>query len=264
MKLFIKGIIIGIGKILPGISGSVLAISLNEYKNIINSLNNLCNKNNLKYLIKIFLGMLLSIIIISKILYMYINKYNFYMFSLFIGLIIGTIPSLAKTINKRNILFSIIGFVILALINKIKIVFNIPIWIKGTIIGIIESISTIIPGISGTALLTNFSLYEDYLYMWSIIYKIKLVLSNLLYFVPFLIALIITSIIAIRLLYLGINKYENQLNGLIFGFVLASIYLLSFKLDFTLLTPLKIFFFFLFIVLGFIIGFILDNLVNKK
>ena len=38
--LIIKGLIIGIGKIIPGVSGSMLAISLGEYENMLSAVNN--------------------------------------------------------------------------------------------------------------------------------------------------------------------------------------------------------------------------------
>ena len=41
INLFIKGIIIGIGKVIPGVSGSMLAISLGIYEKILNSISNI-------------------------------------------------------------------------------------------------------------------------------------------------------------------------------------------------------------------------------
>ena len=40
MLLILKGIIIGIGKIIPGVSGSMLAISMGIYQKMIDSVNN--------------------------------------------------------------------------------------------------------------------------------------------------------------------------------------------------------------------------------
>ena len=38
--VFLKGIIVGIGKIIPGVSGSMLAISMGIYEKLLNSINN--------------------------------------------------------------------------------------------------------------------------------------------------------------------------------------------------------------------------------
>ena len=50
--LIIKGIIIGIGKIIPGVSGSMLAISLGIYEKLIDSINSIFKspKKNLLFL----------------------------------------------------------------------------------------------------------------------------------------------------------------------------------------------------------------------
>ena len=112
MTLFIKGLIIGIGKILPGVSGTVLAISLNEYKNIIYSFNNIFKKRNLLYLIKIGLGILISMIFMSKVLIYFINNYQTETILLFVGLIMGTIPNIySKVLNKEfleNVVYTVL------------------------------------------------------------------------------------------------------------------------------------------------------------
>lgn len=40
LKLFLKGFIIGIGKIIPGLSGSLLAINFNVYERAIKAISN--------------------------------------------------------------------------------------------------------------------------------------------------------------------------------------------------------------------------------
>ena len=98
LLLIIKGLIIGIGKILPGVSGSVLAISLNVYEKSINAISNIFSdfKNNITYLGFLGFGIITSIFIGSKALLFLLDKYYFYTFSIIIGLIIGTIPTITK------------------------------------------------------------------------------------------------------------------------------------------------------------------------
>lgn len=51
---FIKGVLISIGKILPGISGSMIAISLGVYKKMLENISNIFNFNKieLRFIIK--------------------------------------------------------------------------------------------------------------------------------------------------------------------------------------------------------------------
>ena len=64
---FFKGLIIGIGKIIPGVSGSVLALLLGVYKKSIEYINNFKNnkKESIKYLLPLGAGTLLSIILLK-------------------------------------------------------------------------------------------------------------------------------------------------------------------------------------------------------
>ena len=65
MLNLLKGFIIGIGKIIPGVSGSVLAITLGVYDKSVEYINNFKHnkKESLKYLLPLGIGIIISIII---------------------------------------------------------------------------------------------------------------------------------------------------------------------------------------------------------
>ena len=111
MNLFFKGLLIGLGKIIPGVSGSLIAISLNEYENMIHCINNIFNKKSIIYLIKISLGIIISIIIGSNLILYLINKYELFLYTIFTILILLTIPKLLKEVN--NYLYTIITIIII-------------------------------------------------------------------------------------------------------------------------------------------------------
>ena len=79
MNNLIKGFIIGIGKILPGVSGALLAILMGVYDKSIDYIINFKRnkKESIKYLFPIGIGILLSIILFSKVIYYTLNKYYF-------------------------------------------------------------------------------------------------------------------------------------------------------------------------------------------
>ena len=160
INLFLKGILIGLGKIIPGVSGSVIAISLGLYEDIINSLSTIFKntKEKIKYLLPIFFGISISIILGSKIILYLLDKYYFITMMFFIGLMSGGIKPIYKEIKDKqtakNIIIMIIPIVLLLildiLVNKIniQITYN---YITIFILGIIESITSIVPGISARA-----------------------------------------------------------------------------------------------------------------
>ena len=108
--LFIKGIIIGIGKIIPGVSGSMLAISLGVYQNMIDSINCFFVKpvENAKFLSKIGIGILISILLFSKIIVKSLEISYIVTIFFFIGLIIGSLEDLKYNIDKKNNYISIV------------------------------------------------------------------------------------------------------------------------------------------------------------
>ena len=99
-----KGFIIGIGKVIPGVSGALLAISMNVYDKSIYYVKNFNNnrKSSTKFLIPLGIGIVLGIILFSKVInYLLDNHYSMTMF-FFIGLIIGTLINLIKEMKKKN------------------------------------------------------------------------------------------------------------------------------------------------------------------
>ena len=110
----LKGFIIGIGKIIPGVSGAILAISMGVYDKSIYYINNFKDnkKDSIKYLLPLSIGIIISIIFFSKIISYLLDKYYIITMLLFVGLIIGTIPSITKEINKKDYYLTIISFII--------------------------------------------------------------------------------------------------------------------------------------------------------
>ena len=99
----IKGIAIGAGAILPGISSGVLCVVFGIYETLLNcALNFFKNiKYNFKVLFPIGLGAFIGIVLFGNILKYFFYAYPIQTKSIFIGLIIGSIPELLKNANSN-------------------------------------------------------------------------------------------------------------------------------------------------------------------
>ena len=99
----LKGILIGIAKIVPGLSGTVLMISFNLYDKAIEAITCFFDnpKKNFIFLFKLFVGIMIGVVFFSKLVSYFITNYYLYTISLFIGLILGTV--IYKVINKKRI-----------------------------------------------------------------------------------------------------------------------------------------------------------------
>ena len=161
--LIIKGFFIGIGKIIPGVSGSLIAISLGVYEKAIEAIVTMKKnfKDNIFYLGQLALGLLISIIGFSNLIVFCLDRYYGYTMFLFIGLMMGNIPSSIKEIKKntkKNYLYFFISILLVIFIYQFqfeKTFFpekNLLDFLLVFLIGMLDAVTMIIPGVSGTAL----------------------------------------------------------------------------------------------------------------
>lgn len=232
--LFIKGIIIGIGKVIPGVSGAVLAIILKVYDEGINKIVNIFKepKKNIPYLLIIGTGILLGILIFSNIINYALNNYYAITMLFFIGLIIGGIPSILKEVNKKDYIISLIILIIFTIISLININNNYILknnfidYIIFFIGGIIETCGTVIPGLSSTALLLILGIYNKIIESISNISKLIIDYKILL---PFILGITSSIILVSKTISIALKKYKKKTYSVILGLILSSVIVLVVK-----------------------------------
>lgn len=101
---FAKGIFIGTGFILPGVSGGALAAIFGLYERMIAFVAHLTKnfKKNLLFFLPVGLGMLAGIVLLSYPLGFFLERYLAPTMWFFIGAILGTFPSLWKEAGKKG------------------------------------------------------------------------------------------------------------------------------------------------------------------
>lgn len=227
----IKGFIIGIGKIIPGVSGAILAISMGVYDKSIYYINNFKDnkKESIKYLLPLGIGILLSIILFSKIINYLLDNYYVITMLFLIGLIIGTIPSITKEVKKQEyyiVIISIILFLSFSLIglknNYIpkKDIIDIIVFIVS---GLLEAIGTVVPGISSTALLMTIGTYKIIISSIANITNINMIISNIKIIIPFCIGIIIGLIVTVKIIDYLFKKHHNRVYAVILGLLISTI-----------------------------------------
>lgn len=159
----LKGIVVGIGNIAPGLSGGVMAVILNVYDRLINGIKDIYKhpikiiKDMWGLLLGIAIGILIGFIGIVRL----IEAFPIPMMMLFIGFIIGPIPNLYAKVKpeKKTWVDYLVFFVMVALIVGLSLIKNDSgsYQYAGPIalffIGVVVAATMIIPGISGTAIL---------------------------------------------------------------------------------------------------------------
>lgn len=236
LLLFLKGFIVGIGKIIPGASGSVIAISLGIYEKGIHAINELHKKNlaNLIFLGLVGTGVLSSIIMFSYVIKYFLSNYYFLTMLLFIGLIMGGTSFVFQKIkdsvfNFKYLILSIItGVVILTVLwlaQDILLVFSNTSLIFYFILGIIEAMTMVIPGISGTATMMLLGGYDDYLSLLGNVGNISYLTTTITFGIGVLIGILFT----VRLVAHCLKKYPTESYFFIMLLMLVSMFLLFLK-----------------------------------
>ena len=173
MKDFFKGMLVGIGGISPGLSGSVLLVILGLYQKVINTIGNFFKdiKNNFKFLLPIVLGAGVGIVLFSKIVDYLLGNFEMYTRFAFLGLILGTIPLFYKEVKKEgfskkyyiNIVVAFIVGIVLFTCNKgmFPKIEN-PNLFQSILLGFAVAGSSIVPGVDSAVILSTLGLYELY------------------------------------------------------------------------------------------------------
>lgn len=173
MTNFLKGIVVGIGGIAPGLSGSVLLVIFGLYQKTINAIGTIFKdfKKNLMFLIPLFAGFGVGVLIFSKIVDFLLNNFEMQTRFTFLGLIIGTIPLFYKEVKKEGFNKKYYIVIAIALMLGLFVFFfnsNLfptitePNLFQSVILGVAVAGSSIVPGVDSAAILSSLGLYELY------------------------------------------------------------------------------------------------------
>ncbi len=105
-KRFLAGIMMGIGAVLPGVSGSVLAVAFGLYGPILDAIATFFRnvRQNLRLLLPVGLGSVIGLYGVAVILNRVMERYETPLIFLFCGLIAGSMPALIREAKKAGLM----------------------------------------------------------------------------------------------------------------------------------------------------------------
>lgn len=248
MKEFImnilRGIVIGISNVIPGVSGGTMMVSMGIYDRLILVLTHFVKrmKEAVALLVPIAIGMLLAIALFAKLF----SEVLFPRFPLqtnlfFIGLILGGLPIIYKKVKGVSIkLPQVIAFLlffvlvtVLALVGEgggadADITFSIPNVLKLFGVGVIAAATMVIPGVSGSMIMMILGYYNTIINTINECidalraFDIPALLDTFVVLVPFGIGVVVGIVAVAKLIEFMLKKYPAITYWAIIGLIVAS------------------------------------------
>lgn len=167
----VKGIMVGIGFITPGLSGGVLAVVFGIYEPLIRFLGNLRHKfiKNLIFFLPVFIGGVVGVVAFAAVVDIAFTHHPALFTWLFIGFIAGTFPSLLKTSGKQGrawwhwlmlAAFAIGTVFLMGWMETIRVVQLEPSFVNWLMSGALIGLGVVVPGLSPSNFLIYFGLYQ--------------------------------------------------------------------------------------------------------
>lgn len=242
--LVIKGFIMGIANIIPGVSGGTLALTLGIYEDFIGAISHFFRniKKHVKFLLPIFIGILLSVITMSNVISTCFDQYPIPTTLFFMGLVIGGIPMLLKRVKNTKEKKQVSSYVIALITFSIVMIMAFSEQIFGSglgnvsfsnmavfnyvilfFVGLIAAATMVIPGVSGSLVLMLLGYYLPIIGVLKELTKFENLGPNLLVAFVFGVGVLVGIVAISKVIEFLLEKFEAKTFFGVIGFILASV-----------------------------------------
>lgn len=243
IKSILKGMVIGIANIIPGVSGGTMMVSMGIYDKLIHCITHLFSefKKSVLFLFPIAIGMGVAIIASSFGLEFLFANYPIQTNLLFIGLIVGGLPAIWKNVKGSSIKLGHIlaGLIFFALVvglaamgemegNAASMTFSFVNVLKLFGVGVVASATMVIPGVSGSMILLLMGYYNPILttindFMRSLVaFDLNGILAGCGILIPFGIGVVAGIFAIAKLIEIIFAKFPLYAYWAIIGLIVAS------------------------------------------
>lgn len=248
MKEFIvnilRGMVVGIANVIPGVSGGTMMVSMGIYDKLILVLTHFIKrmKEAIALLVPIVIGMLLSIAIFAKIFSeILFPKFPLQTNMFFIGLIIGGLPVIYRRVKGNTIRLSqiiacilffcvVVGFSLLDAGSgaNAEVAFSVGTVIKMFVIGVIAAATMVIPGVSGSMIMMILGYYNMIIDTVNSFvnalkaFDIPAMLDTFVVLIPFGLGVVVGFVAVAKLIEYLLKKFPLITYWAIIGLIVAS------------------------------------------
>lgn len=280
-KNILKGIIIGIANIIPGVSGGTMAVSMGIYDKLIHCISHFFSelKKNILFLAPLAVGMVIAIIASAFGMEYLFDTFPVQTNFMFIGLILGSLPAIYgkvsnESVKTGHIISAVVFFLVvvgMAMLNgssghtttidksfmQVIILF---------LIGVIAAATMVIPGVSGSMMLLLLGYYNVILesikeFAVAVVHwNISAIGDNLFILVPFGIGVIAGAVVISKIIEMVFRKFPLYAYWSIIGLLIASPFAIIIVADLPIITPVRM----LTGAVTFVAGFMISGRLGEK
>lgn len=243
LKNIIKGAIIGIANIIPGVSGGTMAVSMGIYDKLIHCITHLFSelKKNIQFLVPIFLGAGIGLVGLSFVIEYMFDVAPLETNLLFIGLIIGGLPAMWNRVkgNAVKVPHIVACLIFFALVVGLAAFGNgagadaviepgLGMSVTLFAVGVIAAATMIIPGVSGSMILLLLGFYNPIVteintFIRALLaFDIAALWRGVLIFVPFGLGVVAGIFGIAKIIEIVFKKYPLIAYWAIIGLIVAS------------------------------------------
>ena len=232
----VKGIAIGVSMIIPGLSGGTLAVLMNIYDKILEAITGIFKhfKESLLLLLPLVIGAVIGFVGLVFPINYGLAHFPLIIVSLFVGFIIGGLPSIYKKVRgKENWISILIGLIALGITISLCFIktndsidirnLNVGTWFYLFLSGIIASIALVAPGISGSMTLMVLGVYVHLMEVLKEILSFTNLWNNSMILLPLALGLIIGFIFMSFFMKYMLKNHETSTYFALIGFIIGSI-----------------------------------------
>lgn len=241
--LGVKGFIMGIANIIPGVSGGTLALTLGIYERFIGAISHFLSnlKENIKFLLPIAIGLGLAILSMSRVIDYSYEHFPIPTTLFFVGLVIGGIPMLYHKVKGKKEGKQISSWIILLMTFSLVIVMAFADQLFGTtakvnlsgldlwgyiilfFVGMIAAATMVIPGVSGSLVLMLLGYYYPILKIVKALTKFENLGENIVIAGVFGVGVLVGIVLISKIIEFLLKKFETKTYYGVLGFIFASV-----------------------------------------
>ncbi|MBQ8189431.1 MAG: DUF368 domain-containing protein [Lachnospiraceae bacterium] len=243
IKSILKGVVIGVANIIPGVSGGTMAVSMGIYDKLIHCVTHIIKefKQSVKFLLPIGIGMVLALVGLSFVIEAAFEHFPAQTNLLFIGLIVGGLPAITTKIKGQKIRFGyLVGTILFfALVVGMAalgersgadadLTFSFINVLKLFGVGVVASATMVIPGVSGSMMLMLMGYYQPIIETIStfvkalVAFDVPVLLQCCGVLIPMVIGILVGIAVIAKVIEIIFEKFPMYAYWAIIGLIVAS------------------------------------------